>query len=102
VTNVKEVAMKPSYSAGPNADAVEQMCMVLEEPSGASWLVPVDGRAAIPRRGERIRLQDGASYEVAAVEYEFASTAPPTMLAREMPADRQYLTAARIVVRLSP
>jgi hypothetical protein len=80
--------------------SLDAQCLVLEL-AGQTWHVPFDTLPAIPRVGEKIRLADGRTGQVAEVEYEFAPEAAPVALARAMPATASYARPVRIVIRLA-
>ena len=79
---------------------LDAQCLVVEM-AGQTWYVPFGTLPAIPRVGEKIRLADGSTGQVAEVEYEFAPEAAPVAVARAMPTDVSYAKAVRIVIRLS-
>jgi len=75
-------------------------CLVMEM-AAQTWYVPFENLQAIPRVGEKIRLDNGNTGKVSEVEYEFEPEAAPVELAREMPSSVSYARPVRILVRLS-
>ena len=95
------IRMKPPKSATTKGEAETRLdleCLLLEM-SGQTWYIPFDTLEWIPRVGETIQVTGGNRGTVTQVEYEFTPEALPVRVGEEMPPNRLYARAGRVLVK---